>query len=190
MSDSRRRRIARSTTQGIGMRCYECNYGASALPTAASALMLPRASSPGVKWQSRATSLGGMGIALHVRVRRRATSHIRRIDRIVAGVSGGAVAATARSGSRPLRSEPGPTVDDVRARHGREHLRRECRSIARRGCASPSSGCRTVQTGRPGGTPWPIGRWEMAAAHKLHRGCDVSGGGVQQVHLLVQERFG
>lgn len=172
------------------MCCYEGNYGVSALPTAASLLMLPRASSPGAEWQSCATSLGGMGTALHARVRRRATSHIRRIDRIVAGVSGGVVAATARSGSMLLRSEPGPTVDDVRARRGQEHLRRECRSIARRGCTSPASGCRTVQTGRPGGTLWPIGRWERAAARVLHRGSDLSGGGVQQVHLLVQGRFG
>lgn len=172
------------------MHCYEGNYGASALPPAASVLMLPRASPPEVKWESCATSLGGMGIALHARVRRRVTSRTRRIDRIVAGVSGGVVAATARSGSMLLRSELGPTVDDVRARHGREHLRRECQSIARRGCTSPASGCRTGQTGRPGGTPWPIGRLEMAAAHVLHLGCELSGGGVQQVHLLVQGRFG
>ena len=172
------------------MRCYEGNYGASALPIAVSALMLPRASSPEVKWESSATPLGGMGIALHVRVRRRATSRTRRIDRIVAGVSGGVVAATARSGSMLLRSELGPMVDDVRARRGQERLRRECRSIARRGCTSPASGCRTVQTGPPGGTPRPICRWEMAAARVLHRRCDLSGGGVQQVHLLVQGRFG
>jgi len=172
------------------MRCYEGNYGASALPIAVSALMLPRASSPEVKWESCATTLGGMGIALHARVRRRATSRTRRTDRIVAGVLGEVVAATARAGSMPQRSELGPTVDDVRARRGREHLRRECRSIARRGHTSRASGCRTVQTSRPGGTPWPIGRWEMAAARVLHRGCDVSGGGAQQVHLLVQGRFG
>lgn len=163
---------------------------APALPTAASVLMLPRASSPGVKWESCATSLGDTGIALHARVRRRVTSHIRHTDRIVAGVSGGVVAATARSGSMLLRSELGPTVDGVRARRGREHLRRECRSIARRRCTSPASGCRTVQTDRPGGTPWPVGRWEMAAARVLRRRCDLSGGGVQQVHLLVQGRFG
>lgn len=172
------------------MYCCEGNYGADAPPTAASALTLPRASSPGAEGKSCAAPLGGMGIALHARVRRRVTSHIRRTDRIVAGVSGGAVAATARSGSMLLRSELGPTVDDVRARHGREHLRRERQSIARRGCTSPASGCRTVQIGQPGGTPWPIGRWEMAAARVLHRRCDLSGGGVQQVHLLVQGRFG
>ena len=108
------------------MRCYEGNYGASALPTAVSALMLPKASSPETKRASCATSLGDMDTALHARVRRRATSRTRRIDRIVAGVSGGVVAATARSGSMPLRSELGPTVDGVRARRGQEHLRREC----------------------------------------------------------------